>query len=327
MRRFNIAIPDDAPPVMRPSKAYQTLLERAEVSYYDSLPSSDEALVGRVGDAEGAVSIRASAKFPEAVLAACPKLQIVSVWGTGTDHIDLAVAARLGITVTNTPAVSAVAMAEHALALMLAVARRIPRIDFEMRQGTWPRGLITQLHGKTLGIIGLGAIGRQTARIARGIGMRVVAWTMHPSSELARELGLALVDLDELYEISDVVSLHLRQSPETTGFIGEREFQRMKPSAIFINTARGPIADERALIAALEEKRIAGAGLDVFDVEPLQKDHPLTRLPNVVMTPHAGGAAPEVLEAGLQLAVDNLFAYFEGKPVNVVAGARGRAKG
>ena len=218
-------------------------------------------------------------------------------------------------------------MAEHALALMLAVARRIPQIDVETRRGTWPRGLITQLHGKTLGIIGLGAIGRQTARIARGIGMRVVAWTMHPSSELARELGLALVDLDELYEISDVVSLHLRQSPETTGFIGKREFQRMKPNAIFINTARGPIADERALIAALEEKRIAGAGLDVFDVEPLPKDHPLTRLSNVVMTPHAGGAAPEVLEVGLQLAVDNLFAYFEGKPVNVVAGARGRAKG
>ena len=327
MRKFRIAIPDDGPPVMRSSKAYQTLLERAEVSYYDSLPSSDKELVARVGDAEGAISIRASAKFPEAVLAACPKLQIVSVWGTGTDHVDLAAAARLGITITNTPGVSAIAMAEHALTLMLAVARRIPQIDVETRQGAWPGGLITQLHGKTLGIIGLGAIGRQTARIARGIGMRVVAWTMHPSSELAQELGLELVDLDELYEISDVVSLHLRQSPETTGLIDDGVFRRMKPSAIFINTARGPIADEQALIAALEEKRIAGAGLDVFDVEPLPKDHPLTRLPNVVMTPHSGGAAPEVLEAGPQLSVDNLFAYFEGKPVNVVASPPGRAKG
>ncbi len=147
---------------------------------------------------------------------------------------------------------------------------------------------------------------------------------MHPSSELAQELGLELMDLDELYEISDVVSLHLRQSPESTGLLDDRAFRRMKPSAIFINTARGPIADEQALIAALEEKRIAGAGLDVFDVEPLPKDHPLTRLPNVVMTPHSGGAAPEVLEAGLRLSVDNLFAYFEGKPVNVVASPRDR---
>ena len=321
MRKFKIAVPDDAPPVMRPSKAYAALLERAEVSYYDSLPSSDEELVERLGDAEGAISIRASAKFPEAVLAACPKLQIVSVWGTGTDHVDLVAATRLGITITNTPGVSAIAMAEHTLALMLSVARRIPRIDAQTRRGSWPRGLITQLHGKTLGIIGLGAIGRQTARIARGIGMRVVAWTMHPSAELAEELGLELVNLEELYEISDVVSLHLRQSPETTGLLDNPAFRRMKPSAIFINTARGPIVDERALIAALEEKRIAGAGLDVFDVEPLPKNHPLTRLPNVVMTPHSGGAAPEVLEAGLQLAVDNLFADFEGKPVNVVARA------
>ena len=324
MQRFKIAIPDDAPPVMGASTAYQALLERAEVGYYDSLPSSDAELVERVGDAQGAISIRASAKFPRAVLAACSKLRIVSVWGTGTDHVDLAAAARLGITVTNTPGVSAVAMAEHALALMLAVARRIPLIDAQTRQGSWPRGLITQLHGKTLGIIGLGAIGRQTARIARGIGMRVVAWTMHPSSELAQELGLELMDLDELYEISDVVSLHLRQSPESTGLLDDRAFRRMKPSAIFINTARGPIADEQALIAALEEKRIAGAGLDVFDVEPLPKDHPLTRLPNVVMTPHSGGAAPEVLEAGLRLSVDNLFAYFEGKPVNGVASPRDR---
>ena len=327
MRKLKIAVPDDAPPVMRTSKAYQTLLERAEVSYYDSLPSSNEELVERVGDAEGAISVRASAKFAEVVLTACPKLQIVSVWGTGTDHVDLAAAAKLGITITNTPGVSAIAMAEHTLALMLATARRIPQIDSETRQGAWPRGRITQLHGKTLGIIGLGAIGRQTARIARGIGMRVVAWTMHPSSELAEELSLKLVDLDELYQISDVVSLHLRQSPETTGLLNDRAFRRMKPSAIFINTARGAIADEQALIAALEEKRIAGAGLDVFAMEPLPKDHPLTHLSNVVMTPHSGGAAPEVLEAGLRLSVDNLFAFFEGKPMNVVASPQSQVKG
>lgn len=303
---------------MASSKAYRALLSSAEVSYYDSLPSSNDELVERIGDSEGVINIRASAKFSGSVFAACPKLKIVSVWGTGTDHIDLAAAAKLGITITNTPRVSAVAMAEHTLALMLAVARRIPEIDRQTKQGLWPRGLVTQLHSKTLGIIGLGAIGRQTARIGVGVGMHVVAWTMHPSEDLAQELGLKLVSLDKLYETSDVITVHLRQSQETIGLLDDRAFRRMKPTAIFINTARGPLVDEQALIAALKEKRIAGAGLDVFDVEPLSKNHPLAKITNVVMTPHSGGAVPEVLEASLQLSVDNLFSYFEGKPKNLV---------
>lgn len=320
MPKPKIIIPDDAPPVLGPSQAYKSLPERAEVAYYDSLPGSTEELLRRIGDGENVINIRSSVKFPEATLSALPSLKILSLWGTGTDHVDLAAAARLGITVTNTPGVSAYAMAEHALALMLAAARNIPRIDAETRQGNWPRGFVTQLHGKTLGVIGLGAIGAQTVRIARGIGMKVIAWTMHPEAKRWDDLGARLVELDELYRTSDVVSLHLRQSPETAGFIGEREFALMKPTAIFINTARGPIVDEKALIAALENKTIAAAGLDVFDKEPLPPGHPLTKLDNVVITPHSGGVTPEALEAGLQLAVDNVFSFLTGSPTNVVAG-------
>jgi phosphoglycerate dehydrogenase-like enzyme len=320
MHKPRIIIPDDAPPVMGPSQAYQNLLSRAEVAYFDSLPPSRDVLFDRIGDAELIINIRSSVAFPDEVLAGCPKLKVLSIWGTGTDHIDLPAAARRGVTVTNTPGVSAFAMAEHALALMLAVARNIPQIDAATKQGEWPRGFITQLHGKTLGVIGLGAIGRQTARIARGIGMRVLAWTMHPSEELARELGVELVELDEIYRSSDVVSLHLRLSPETAGFVGAREFGLMKPTAIFINTARGAITDEAALVAALREKRIAGAGLDVFQSEPLPKDHALLRLSNVVVTPHSGGITTEALEAGLQLSIDNVFAFLAGKPQNVVVG-------
>jgi D-3-phosphoglycerate dehydrogenase len=322
MPKPKIIIPDDAPPVMGPSQAYQNLLARADVSYYDSLPGSREELFKRIADAELIINIRSSVTFPEDVLKGCPKLKLLSMWGTGTDHVDLPAAARLGVTVTNTPGVSAYAMAEHALALMLAVARNIPQIDAATKTGEWPRGFVTQLHGKTLGVIGLGAIGRQTARIARGIGMKVIAWTMHPSEQLAKELGVEMVELDDLYRTSDVLSLHLRLSPDTTGFLGAREFSLMKPTALFINTARGAITDEKALLEVLEQKRIAGAGLDVFQTEPLPKNHPLLRLPNVVVTPHSGGVTKEALEAGLQLSIDNIFAFLEGKAQNVVAGPK-----
>ena len=319
MPKPRIAIPDDAPAVMGPSEACQGLDDLAETAYFDSLPGSESELIERIRASEAVINIRSSTSFTERVFSACPELCIVSLWGTGTDNVDLASAVRHGVTVTNTPGISAVAMAEHALTLMLAAARRIPEVDSETRTGAWPRAFVTQLHGKTLGIIGLGAIGRQTARIAQGIGMRVMGWTLHPDAKLAGELGVELVELEELYRASDVVSLHLRQSPETVGFIGTPEFEAMKPTAILVNTARGPIVDETALIAALEGKRIAAAGLDVFNVEPLPEGHPLTKLPNVVLTPHSGGVSREALEAGLRMSIDNVFDFLKGRPANVVA--------
>lgn len=319
MSRPMIVIPDDYPAVMGPSAAYRSLTSRATVSYHDNLPVSTDVLLDRIRDAEYVINIRSSVAFTEPVLAACPHLKVLSLWGTGTDHVDLAAATRLGIAVTNTPAVSAIAMAEHALALMLSVARDIPRIDAKTKKGAWPRGFVTQLHGKTLGVIGLGAIGAQTARIARGIGMDVIAWTMNPAGKPLDEMGVRLVDRDALYRESDVVSLHLRQSSETLGFIGKREFELMKSSAIFINTARGPLVDEAALIEALRLKSIRGAGLDVYDSEPLPENHPLSALPNVVMTPHSGGVTSEALEAGLQLAIDNVFEAIAGRVPHRVA--------
>jgi D-3-phosphoglycerate dehydrogenase len=173
---------------------------------------------------------------------------------------------------------------------------------------------MTQLRGKTLGIIGLGAIGREFARLGEAIGMNVITWTMHPDPQR----GFPHAQLDTLLRESDVVSLHLRLSPDTAGFLGEREFGLMKASAIFINTARGPIVREAALIHALKSRRIAGAGLDVFDTEPLPAQHPLTELDNVVLTPHCGGIAPEVLETGLALAIANVGNFLSGTPDNVV---------
>jgi D-3-phosphoglycerate dehydrogenase len=308
-----ICIPDDAPAVLRPSAVWEELAAH-RLDYHDSLPGSEERLTERIANAEVVLNIRASSKFSERVFAACPRLRLLSVWGTGTDHVDLAAAARHGVTVCNTPGVSAVSIAEHALALLFAVARHIPQLDAATRAGGWPRGQSIELRGKTCGVIGLGAVGRQFARLASGIGMRAIAWTMHPR----RLPDVELVELDELYRASDVVSLHLRLSPETAGLLGPAQFALMKPSAILINTARGAIADEAALVDALANGRIAGAGLDVFAVEPLPPAHPLTLLANVVLSPHCAGITPKAMEAGLRLAVENISAWLDGRPQNVL---------
>jgi D-3-phosphoglycerate dehydrogenase len=294
---------------MSASAAYHDLAARAEVTCHNSLPGSEENLIARIAGAEIVINIRASTKFTAAVFRHCPGLRLLSVWGRGTDHIDLPAAAQCGVKVRTTPGVSAIAIAEHSLALMLAVARRIVRLDAETRAGKWPRGQVMQLRGKTLGIMGLGAVGREFARMGAGIGMRVMAWTMHPNPALGLSMGLELVSFEELLRSSDVLSIHLRLSPDTNGLIGWPQIEMIKPGAILINTARGAIVEETALVHALASRHIAGAGLDVFDVEPLPPNHPLTALENTVLTPHSAGITPEAVEAGLQMAVENIWDF------------------
>jgi D-3-phosphoglycerate dehydrogenase len=310
-----VVIPDDYPAVMGASPSFVKWRDSMACAYFDTLPRSEEALLARIHDADIVINIRASTKFTAGVFAACPKLKLLSIWGTGTDNIDLTAARRHGVTVTNTPGVSAPSIAEHSLMLALAVARRVVEIHNAVVAGGWPRGQSVQLQGRTLGVIGLGAIGRRFARLGQAIGMRVIAWTFHPNAAL----GFELVGLEELLRTSDVVSLHLRLSPQTTGFLDHDRLALMKPGAILINTARGPLVDEAALIEALRERRLAGAGLDVFDIEPLPADHPLTKLDNVVLTSHCAGITPEAVEAGLALAIENIVNYLNGNATNVVA--------
>ncbi len=311
---IRISIPDDAPPVLRPSAAWPALAARVELDYWDTLPGSEEALIERIGAAEAVLNIRSSSKFTERVFAARPQLRLLSVWGTGTDHVDLAAAARHWVTVTNTPRVSADSNAEHTLALLLAVARRIPQVDAATRRGEWAKGQSVELRGKTCGVIGLGAIGSEFARLAAALGMRAIGWTIHPRPFP----GVEMVELGELYRTSDVLSLHLRLSPETEGFLGPSQFALLKPGAILLNTARGGLMDEASLVEALATGRLGGAGLDVFAREPLPAGHPLAALPNVVMTPHCAGITPEALEAGLRMAVENIWRFVEGRPEHVV---------
>jgi D-3-phosphoglycerate dehydrogenase len=173
--------------------------------------------------------------------------------------------------------------------------------------------MVSQLHGKTLGVLGTGAIGAQVARLGRGIGMNVVAWSYHPNEALAAELGLRYLSLHEVLQEADVVSVHVRLTPEATGLIGRAELALMRPTALLINTARGACVDEAALAEALHAGRLAGAGLDVFATEPIPADNPLLTAPNVVMTPHSAGVTPEALLAGLQLAADNVADFLEGR--------------
>ncbi|MBI2879541.1 MAG: hypothetical protein HYY19_07450, partial [Candidatus Rokubacteria bacterium] len=187
---MRIVVPDDFPPAFQGTPAHRRLAALGEVIIYGERGAEVEAeLIRRIADADVVLNIRAYARFTEAVFRACPRLRLISIWGTGVDNVDLAAAARHGVTVTNTPEVNADAVAEHALALMLALARRVPAMDRAVKAGEWPRGLLTQLRGKTLGVVGLGAIGRRVARLGRALGMRVLAWTFHPDPAVAAEWG------------------------------------------------------------------------------------------------------------------------------------------
>jgi D-3-phosphoglycerate dehydrogenase len=202
---------------------------------------------------------------------------------------------------------------------MLATARKLSEQTAELRAGRWTNLNLVYLGGKTLGIVGTGSIGRRMIQLGRAIGMRVIAWTFRPSPERAAELGVDFVSLDDLVRQSDVISLHVRLTPQSRGLIGRQQFEAMKPGAILVNTSRGAVVDGNGMIEALSTGRLAGAGLDVYEMEPLPPDHPILRCHNVTLTPHNADQTPEgfdILNGG---AVDNVIAFLENRPQNVVA--------
>jgi len=317
-RMIKIVVPDDFPQAINGTQAHERLKQCGELTIFNTKAESQKELTERIRDANIVLNIRAYSKFTDEVLRNCPELKMISIWGAGTDNVDLKTAGELGIVVSNTHGSSTISIAEHTMALIFAVSRNIPEIHHAVKRGQWPRGYVVELYGKTLGVIGTGSIGQRVCELGKGMGMEVIAWTYHPSEEKAKRLGLEFVSFEELLKRADVVSVHLRLSPKTEGLIGKKEFELMKPTAIFINTARGAIIDYKALIQALEEKKIAGAGLDVYPIEPIPPDDPLLRLDNVVLTPHSAGMTKEAMDAGLNMAVDNIIHYMEGRPVRVV---------
>ena len=263
-----IVIPDDFPPAYSGSPEVEQLRRLGEVAVHDSKAADRAELMRRLAGAQVLLNVRSYTTLDAETLAELPQLALIAVFGTGTDNIDLAAAAGLGIAVSNAPGANARSVAEHAVTLALAVARSVPRHDRELRAGRWVHFEGPELEGKTFGVVGLGNIGRHTARIAAAFGMRVIAWSRTRDEARARDCGAELVELDDLLRRADVVSLHVAVTERTRGMIGARELALLKPSAILVNTARGALVDEAALIETLGAGRIFGAGLDVFIDEP-----------------------------------------------------------
>ncbi len=316
----NISIPDDRPPLITDSPALARLraTEGTEVTVWDTRPDSEVELLERISDAHTVICIRSSSRFTRHVIESSPALKHIARWGPGVDNIDIDAARRMNVAVTNTPDTATEAVAEHCLALMLAVARKVPELDARVRAGEWPRGLLTQLSDKTLGIVGTGLIGRRLARIAQGIGMNVIAWARTPDEAWAADNNITYAAMPVLLRESDVVSLHLRLSAETREIINHEEFATMKPTGILINVARGGLINEEALADALRDGSIAGAGLDTFSNEPVLTNSPLMHLPNAILSPHTAGTTAEALTASLEMVVDNALQFMEGNLRNSV---------
>jgi phosphoglycerate dehydrogenase-like enzyme len=314
-----IVVPDDFPSVFKGTPAEERCARLGETRVHTERGADGEAeLIHRLDGARIAINIRAHAHFTDAVFAACPELKLVSIWGTGTDNFDLESAQRRGVTICNTAGVNANAVAEHTVALMLALARRIPKLDREMRSGAWPREMLTQLLGKTLGVFGTGAIGMRVIVLAKALGMEVLAWSARGNDARIVAAGARSASKEELLGAADVVTLHLRLLPETRGFLGERELSLMKQPALLINTGRGALVERAALLDALQQGRLS-AGLDVFHEEPLKAGDPILASPNVVLSPHNSGQTPEVVRDGMLRAVENIENFLQGRPSGVVA--------
>jgi D-3-phosphoglycerate dehydrogenase len=315
---ITIVIPGDDPAQFQGTPQLERLRALGRVTLYADRPTTAEEKVRRARGATVLVNSRSAVKWPGDVLRQLPGLRLFALCGIGTDAVDLAAAKALGIAVCNIPGRTAPIVAEHALALMFAVARRTWYQTNEMKCGRWTRRDNVYLRGKTLGVVGAGPIGAEVARLGAAVGMRVVAWTFQPSAERSAGLGVTFVPLDELLRTADVVSLHVRLTEQTRRLIGARELALMKPGALLINTARGAVVDAEALAAALRSGHLGGAGIDVYETEPAPADHPLLACEQVVLTPHNADQTPEGTELLNEGVVENVKAFLEGRPQNRV---------
>jgi phosphoglycerate dehydrogenase-like enzyme len=317
-----IAIIDDWGGMVGALPIWKRLEGRATIDAFQDTLTNEDALAERLAPYEIIVPTRERTFFRAGLIGRLPALRMIAIGGRLTGQVDLAAAAAKGIVVTDTEG-SGVNAFEHTVALMMALVRRVPQEDRAMREGRWQTPPIgVDMYGKTLGIIGLGRIGGKMAAFGRLLGMRVLATGITLTDERAAAAGATRVDLDTLLREGDVVSVHYRLSDKTRGLITARHLALMKPGAFLVNTARGPIVDEAALLDALRGRRIAGAALDVFDVEPLPKSHPFLALDNVVLTPHLGFVTAEGYGIFFGQATESILAYLDGKTPPRVVTAR-----
>ena len=313
---MRVAILDDIHRAWEGTEGVRRLRERAEVRVFTGPFGDPAALRGF----DALIANRERTRFDRKLLEQLSDVRVLVQTGNHASHIDFASARDRGIVVARASAGHSIGAAELTFGLAMAVMRQIPASDAALRRGVWPAPSTPVLHGKTLGVVGLGRIGRHVAQLGKAFGMRVAAWGRTLTDEAAAGAGAERRELDDLLGEADVVTIHVSLSPSSRGLLDARRIALMKPTAFLVNTARGPIVDEAALVDALAAGRIAGAGLDVFDREPLPPGHPLTTLANVVLTPHIGWPTDDGYRRFAAAACDVLLDHMAGRPVPAFEG-------
>lgn len=322
--RLKIAVLDDYLHLSQQSADWSKLASTCEIKVFDRRLSVPDEAAEVLKPFDIISLVRERMPVPRALIERLPNLKMIGVTGMYNRTLDVAAAKERGIVVSHTELRAPYNKATYELAwgLIFSVARHIPYEANEMRQGGWQHTAGITMAGRTLGLLGLGRQGRNMVPVAKALGMDVIAWSQNLTAETAAEFGARRVEKDELFKLSDVLSVHLVLGDRSRGLVGARELALMKPSAILINTARGPIVDEAALVDALRERRIYGAGLDVYDHEPLPDDHVLRTLPNVVLTPHLGYAVQEFFQKAYGDTVENITAFLSGRPIRILTPER-----
>jgi phosphoglycerate dehydrogenase-like enzyme len=315
---FRVVVLDDYEGMAERAPAHEKLKRRTDIKIFKERLETDVELGRALAGVHAVLLVRERTRFGEKQISLAPSLKLIAQTGKTTAHLDVPAATKRGIVIAVTPSDSGNSTIELTTALIFAVLRRIPEVDRRMRTERWPAVAGRLLDGKTLGIVGLGRIGSQVARVARLFNARVLATGRTLTPERAREAGAEAASLEKLLRESDIVSIHVPLNPQTRGMIGAKEFALMKPGAILINTARGPIVSQAALLDALHGGKLGGGGFDVYDEEPLAMDHPLRKFDNVVLLPHRGYATVEILTERYQHAMENILGFLDGKPVNVI---------
>lgn len=291
--------------------------EGVKVSTFREPFPTQDALVSALAGATIVIAMRERTAFPREVFEKLPALELLVTTGMANASIDIAAATDHGVTVCGTPG-SPAAAPELTWALLLAIARHLPAEEASLRAGSWQKTVGVELAGKTLGVVGLGKIGRRIASYGQAFGMDVVAWSQNLTAEAAAEAGVRLVSKEELFRVSDIATLHLRLSPRSENTVGEQELRLLGPEGILVNTARGPLVDQEALIRALNEGWIRGAALDVFDQEPLQAGNPLLAAPNTVLSPHLGYVTQESYRQFYGGAFEDVTSWLAGSPIRTI---------
>src|SRR5579864_4749100 len=318
---MRLSILDDYQGVALDMADWSPVRNRAVEIAVERFPFADEDdVVRRLGESELVAAMRERTPFPKSVVERLPKLKLLLTTGMRNASFDMAALRDRGVTVCGTggPGGGNEDTAELAWGLILGAMRRIAEDHALMRQGGWQTRIGHRVAGKTLGLLGLGRLGSAVARVGLAFNMKAIAWSQNLTAERAAQQGVERVEKDELFRRADILSVHLVLSPRSRGLVGAREIALMKPSAVIVNTSRGPICDTAAIIKALEEGRLAYAGFDVYDKEPLPIDHPLRRAPNVILTPHIGYVTDENYRSSYPQIVENVIAFLDGRPVRVI---------